>query len=201
MNDQPSKPGFVRWIHQLMMIVGLCIFSWLVMMLVHELGHVLGALITDGHIVEVVWHPLVFSYTDVHPNPSALLVVWAGPVMGVLLPALATLLTGWLYRRVCYLTEFFTGFCFLANGLYIGLGWIDRVGDTGTMYTYGTPNWVMFSFGLICVPTGLYLWHRVSRQVGLVRTKHSRIAPTHARIVFVIAMVFLIAGLIFGNPC
>lgn len=59
---------------------------WLGMMAVHELGHVLVVLATGGTITAVVLHPLTISRTDVSINPRPLLVVWAGPLLGVLLP-------------------------------------------------------------------------------------------------------------------
>lgn len=199
MHDAPEHPGNVRITDQLMMLIGVCAISWLAMMLVHESGHVIGALMTGGHIVQVAWHPLVFSYTDVHPNPSPLLTVWLGPIVGVLLPTLIALVTRSIHRDATYLALFFAGFCFLANGVYLGLGWIDQVGDTGTMQTHGTPNWIMIVFGLINIPIGLYLWHRVSRKVGLARTRDTHIDPTHARIVFITAIAFFVIGLLVGH--
>ncbi|HAI10590.1 MAG TPA: hypothetical protein DCM28_02725 [Phycisphaerales bacterium] len=199
MNEPTSNPGPTSLMHQLMMLIGLCIANWLAMMLIHELGHILGALVTGGQVNQLIWHPLVLSRTDVLPNPSPLIVVWAGPLLGVILPIIITALTRWLYRPACYIAVFFTGFCLLANGLYLGLGWIDQIGDAGTMQTHGTPIWIMICFGLLCIPSGLYLWHRVSQQVGLSRTKHARVQPTHARLVLIIALVCLAVGLVVGN--
>ena len=39
--------------------------SWFVMMAVHELGHVVGALATAGSIERVILSPLTISRTDV----------------------------------------------------------------------------------------------------------------------------------------
>ena len=60
--------------------------SWVGMMVVHELGHVIGGMLTGGTVQRVVLPVLGFSRTDVKPNPSPGIVVWAGPVIGVLLP-------------------------------------------------------------------------------------------------------------------
>ena len=62
------------------------IASWLGMQAVHESGHVLGAHLTGGRVARVVLHPLTISRTDLSHNPRPLLVVWAGPAVGVLLP-------------------------------------------------------------------------------------------------------------------
>src|SRR5208282_6187597 len=89
---------------------------WLAMMAVHELGHVVGAVATGGRVERVVLHPLTISRTDVSPNPHPLMVVWAGPSVGVLLP-LAFLSAAKLSKLTwTYLAQFFAGFCLIANG-------------------------------------------------------------------------------------
>jgi hypothetical protein len=55
-------------------------------MAVHELGHVIGAVISGGVVERVVLHPLTISRTDVSPNPHPGIVVWLGPVIGCLFP-------------------------------------------------------------------------------------------------------------------
>jgi hypothetical protein len=66
-----------------------------------------------------------------------------------------------------FVLRFFAGFCLLANGLYIGLGSFDRVGDCGQMLRHGSERWQLWLFGAITAPVGLWLWHRQGRQFGL----------------------------------
>jgi hypothetical protein len=80
------------------------------MMGVHELGHVVGAWLTGGVVQKVVLHPLAISRTDVEPNPQPLVVVWAGPFVGVLLPLGAGSLFHVGKFRGAYLLRFFAGF-------------------------------------------------------------------------------------------
>ncbi len=68
------------------LLVSVLWLSWLSMMLVHEVGHVVGAWSTGGRLQRVVWHPAVISRTDVWPNPHPVIEVWAGPVIGSLIP-------------------------------------------------------------------------------------------------------------------
>jgi hypothetical protein len=111
------------------------------MMAVHELGHVVGAVVTGGTVERVVLHPLAISRTDVSPNPNPVLVVWAGPLVGVLLP-LALLVIFKVGRvSLAYLSQFFAGFCLIANGAYIGVGSFARIGDAGDMLRHGSPRW------------------------------------------------------------
>jgi hypothetical protein len=148
-------------------VVLLVALSWLGMMAVHELGHVVAAWVSGGSVMQVVLHPLAISRTDVLPNPHPLVVVWGGPIVGVLLPVMA-----WAAMRAAnlswaYLLRFFAGFCLIANGAYIGAGSFDGVGDAGEMLHVGTPIWALWLFGIMCVPAGLALWHGLGPRFGI----------------------------------
>jgi hypothetical protein len=149
------------------LIATLLPLCWLGMMIVHELGHVLGAVATSGHVERVVLHPLTISRTDVQPNPAPLAVTWAGPALGVLLPVLV--LVAWRAVRMpgIHLWRFFTGFCLIANGLYLAVGSFDRVGDAGDLLRHGAGAWQLWLFGIATVPAGLWLWHGQGKHFGL----------------------------------
>ena len=134
---------------------------WLAMMACHELGHVLAAWCTGGTVTKVVLYPLAISRTDVTPNPHPLAVVWAGPVVGVLLALLVW--TAFHVIRIpgTYLLRFFAGFCLVANGAYVGVGSFRAIGDAGDMMRHGAPAWILWLFGVLALPSGLLLWHRL----------------------------------------
>ncbi|MCG8449773.1 MAG: M50 family metallopeptidase [Pirellulales bacterium] len=136
-------------------------------MAVHELGHVLAGWLTGGTVTKVVLHPLAISRTDVSPNPNPIIVVWAGPLLGVLLPLLIWLVCFLARIPGAYLPRFFAGFCLIANGAYIGVGSIDGIGDAGEMVRHGTPIWGLWVFGVLVAPIGLLLWHRLGQHFGL----------------------------------
>jgi hypothetical protein len=144
-----------------------CILSWWPMMAFHELGHILAALATGGTVTHVELLPWAFSRTDISPNPSPLTTVWAGPIIGVLLPLCLWLVChAFLRVRMSILTRtlgFFTGFCLIANGAYISLGSFDKIGDAGEMLRLGTPPLLMHTFGGICLTAGLLCWHIISK--------------------------------------
>ena len=146
---------------QLVFVVSLLALSWLAMMAFHELGHVVGAVITGGTVERVVLHPLTISRTDVSPNPHPLIVVWLGPILGCVLPAVCS----WLVPRRIPVARnialFFTGFCLLANGSYIAFGAFDRVADCGVMLQQGAPLWTLLLFGALAISLGFYTWHRL----------------------------------------
>jgi hypothetical protein len=153
--------------HQFLLIGTFVPLCWLAMMAVHELGHVMGAVATGGAVERVVLHPLVISRTDVSPNPHPTLVVWAGPLIGVILP-LAVLFVFKVGRvALAYLPQFFAGFCLIANGAYIGVGSFGGIGDAGVMLRHGSPMWCLWLFGVGAIPLGFYLWNGLGTHFGL----------------------------------
>lgn len=175
------------------LILGVLIGSWYGMMAVHELGHVLGASATGGRVERVVLEFTSFSRTDVHPNPSPLLVAWAGPLVGVTLPCLcwaAAAATRW---RRAPLLRFWAGFCLLANGAYIGAGSFGRVGDAGDLINHGSPPWTLWTFGLTTACAGLALWNGTGRYFGLDRTPSPTGLSTRASITWLMAWMAVVA--------
>lgn len=154
-------------LYQIVLIVSTVLASWLGMQAVHESGHVIGAWLTGGRVARVVLHPLTISRTDLAENPSPLVVVWTGPLFGVVAPlliwgiAVAGRISG------TFVLRFFAGFCLLANGLYIGLGSFGRVGDCGEMLRHGSALWQLWLFGALAAPAGVWLWHGQGVDFGL----------------------------------
>jgi hypothetical protein len=153
----------VRTLH----IVTTLMASWLGMQAVHELGHVAGAVLTGAAVERVVLHPLSLSRTDLGRNPSPLVVAWSGPVLGALLPLALWIATRAPGMPLAYLARFFAGFCLVANGVYIGTGVFDPIGDSSTMARHGSATWPFALFAMATAPPGLWLWHREGRHFGL----------------------------------
>lgn len=155
-------------IPQIILIGTFVPLCWLAMQVVHEMGHVFLAQVTGGEVTKVALHPLIMSRTDLAENPHPLAVVWGGPLLGSVIPIL-----GWLaalFSRLpgVYLFRFFAGLCLVANGVYIGTGWLIANGaDPGVMLENGSPKWWLIIFGLLTFPSGLYLWHRQGRYFGM----------------------------------
>jgi hypothetical protein len=133
----------------------------------HESGHVLGAVVTGGEIATVVLHPLTISHTEMIANPHPLVVVWAGPLAGVLLPLILWSLLAVTRVPGAFVARFFAGFCLIANGAYLGVGSFLGMGDCGEMVRQGSPVWVLRLFGAVAVPIGFCLWSGEGPNFGL----------------------------------
>jgi hypothetical protein len=177
------------------LIVSAVLGSWLAMQAVHEFGHVAGAWLTGGRVARLVLHPLTISRTDLAENPRPLVVVWAGPVLGCLLPLAAWGLAAALRLPWAYLLRFFAGFCLVANGAYIAGGSFDGVGDAGGMLRHGSPAWWLWAFGAVAVPAGLALWHRQGPHFGLGAAK-GKVSPAAAYACLAALLALITLGLV-----
>lgn len=188
----------MRRIAPLALLGSLCVLSWMLMQLVHELGHVAGAALAGGAVERVVWHPLSISRTDLSENPAPLLIAWAGPLVGVGLPLAAWGVAAMTNSSVTALLRFFAGFCLIANGAYLGIGSFLRIGDCETLLAHGAPIGTLWLFGAAAVPLGLLLWHRLGPDLGwgpqARQVPASRVIVVAGAAVLVIALGFLFGG-------
>lgn len=183
---------------QVLLIVTFIGFSWLGMQVVHETGHVLVARLTGGEVIKVALHPLIVSRTDLGQNPHPLAVVWGGPLIGSGLPLLVLALAAAFRWPGLPLFRFFAGFCLIANGVYIGIGWLLTDGaDPWVMTENGSPVWVLVVFGLLAAPLGLYLWHRQGPHFGLGEAKGN--VSMRAAITSAALFLTLVAGELIRN--
>jgi hypothetical protein len=193
-----SEALVTRRASQIVLIVATLGASWLGMQAIHELGHMIGAWVSQGSIERVVLHPLTISRTDLRHNPHPLLVVWAGPILGCVFPLLFWQVACWWKWSSSFLLRFFAGFCLLANGLYIGVGSFDRVGDCGEMLRHGSSLWELWLFGALTAPTGLWLWHSQGSYFGW-GPESGEVDPRAVRVSVIAAMGLVMMGLLVGG--
>jgi hypothetical protein len=168
------------------------------MQAVHELGHVLGAWWTGAEVSRVVLHPLSISRTDVSHNLSPGVVVWSGPIVGMLLPIAVWSIAAFWRMTGAFVLRFFAGFCLIANGLYIGVGSFWRVGDCGEMLRHGSQPWQLWLFGLGTAPAGLWLWNGQGKHFGLGRAAEP-VSPSVVYGSLLICVFLLVLGLGLGR--
>lgn len=153
--------------YQALLIVSTVGFSWLGMMVVHELGHVLHLWLSGGRVDYVVLHPLMLSYTHPAENPHPLFVAWGGALWGCLVPWGLLGVVRLVARPYAYLAAFFAGFCLIANGAYLAGDAFLQGGDGRELVQYGTPPWLLVVLGLPLVVLGLRLWNGLGPHFGL----------------------------------
>jgi hypothetical protein len=187
--------NFARTPWQATLVVSALLGSWLGMQAAHETGHVLGALLTGGEIAAVILHPLTISHTELIDNPHPLVVVWAGPLVGVTLPLALWGLLAVTGASGSFVARFFAGFCLIANGAYLGVGSFFGSGDCGEMFRQGSPAWCLRAFGAITVLIGFWLWNGQGPRFGLGIARGT-VDHRVARATLIVFLLLVLIGLL-----
>ena len=145
------------------------ILSWYGMMAIHEAGHCAAAWLTGGAVEKVQLPVWGFSQTFYRENPHPLAVAWAGALGGVAVAALLLGAARFARDSIRHGLLYFAGFSLIANGLYMGLGGFDRVGDCAELLIHGARLWQLVAFGIGTVGLGVYSWHRMGPIRGWFR--------------------------------
>jgi hypothetical protein len=184
----------------MLLMVSMLAGSWLGMLAVHELGHVINAWLSGGTVTKVELPLIGFSQTHVLPNPHPRFIAWGGALWGTLLP-----LALWPVARRCakayaFLAAFFAGFCLITNGVYLAagcfIGAATDADDAHELLRHGASRWQLVAFGIVATMVGLRLWHGLGPCFGLgkggVVDRRAAIAAMCAMIC--LCALYLIAG-------
>lgn len=177
--------------------LALCLLCWYGMQAVHEAGHVAATYALGGQVEHLTLHPLAFSETGRSGSRSPQLDTWAGAVAGCLLPLLLWgVLRRWP-RGVDY-GRFFAGFCLLANGLYLGAGWLGgaSAGDAADLVRLGTPAWLLVLFGAGTAGAGFWCLSPMGHLLGYA--PGARVSRRQTVAVALLAVLFTLLGLLVG---
>lgn len=152
---------------QAALVAGTLYGSWLLIMVLHEFGHVLHGWASGATVRQVVLGPHLLSQTVFDENPHPLFVAWGGFLWGSLLPL--AIWGGLVLAKSsrAYLGRFLAAFCLVANGGYVGVGALTLAGDAGDIVLHGGPRWLAALVGFPAAALGLYLWHKQGRRFGL----------------------------------
>ncbi|WP_145074829.1 hypothetical protein [Poriferisphaera corsica] len=137
------------------------------MMAIHELGHAWGAWLSGGSEIDIIVPAVGFSRTTIGINPQPLFVAWMGASAGCAVPLVMAIGSTIVWKRVGIMiwpqrwTLGWAGFCLLANSAYIGLGWINHIGDAGDLLRHGACIWQLVIFGLVAMSSGFWIWHQM----------------------------------------
>lgn len=185
-------------VHQVVLIGSVFLGSWLGMRALNEVGHVLGAILSGVQVRQVVLNTFLISRTDLAENLAPLVVLWAGPLCGVLIPIAAWLLWASLRMPGAFVLQFFAGFCLIANGSYLAFGSFAEIGDCGEMIRHGSSPWQLWIFAAATVPTGFWLWNGLDKNFGM-GVSGGRVNPAIAYATLMVAIFLLGIGFLVGG--
>ena len=152
MTVELETPVDVEW-RRTTWFVGLIGATVNLMLLTHELGHVLAAWLTGGTVVRTNLLPWVLPYTLVIPNPAPQGVAWGGMIFGGGLPLIVWLISRFYASAKSVGFAWVAGGCLLANGCYLTFGGHESLTDTGQLRSLGWPEWLLGAIGLaIAIP-------------------------------------------------
>ena len=118
------------------------------MTLSHELGHVVGGMISGGKLSALEIRPWHLPHSIFSPDPKPQVTIWAGPIIGTACPLLLALIAK---RRAL---AFVGWFCALANAAYLLLGYFtgDPELDSAKLLRAGTPSYLLLLFAAMTGP-------------------------------------------------
>lgn len=99
-----------------------------------------------------------------------------------------------MHLRITGPITFVAGLCLIANGAYLGLGWIDRIGDAGDMMRHGTPIYIMIVFGILGTTAGFALWHTLGPALGVKQLTIQDAKQLATTSLIILAIGFLITA-------
>ena len=99
----------------------------------HECGHIVGGMACGATLTDFDLVPWRMPYSLHSPDPHPLVTLWAGPLLGVAVPLIASSI---IRKRWAW---FIADFCVIANGGYLALAWLsgDRFLDTPRLLAAG----------------------------------------------------------------
>ncbi len=169
--ENMAKGIFVHRVWQLLLMASMLAGSWLGMMAVHELGHVLNAWLSGGRVTKVDLALIGFSQTHVLPNPHPQFTAWGGALWSTLLPLALWAVTSRCAKAYTFLAAFFAGLCLIANGVYLAagsfIGAATDADDAHELMRHGASRWQLVAFGVVAATVGLRLWHGLGPCFGI----------------------------------
>jgi hypothetical protein len=142
--------------HRILRFMLLLVLAWSVMVMTHELGHIVSGCCLGATLVDFDIRPWGLPYNVFSSDPHPLLILWGGPVLGVLTP----LAVAMFFRTPAI--WFVADFCLLANGIYLAIAWIagDSHLDTTRILKHGGSPVLVAMFCLISVGAGYFRFRR-----------------------------------------
>lgn len=131
-------------------------WAWIVMTVSHELGHVIAGLVGGARVIQLELRPWHLPHSLLAGDRHPLATLWAGPVLGCLVPMLVARTSG---RPAIW---FIAWFCLLANATYLLLGYFSGDGqlDSAKMIAAGGRPIEILGAAIPALPIGYIRFRR-----------------------------------------
>ena len=144
------------------------LWAWFVMTLTHEIGHVLGALVSGGSPVVIEIRPWRIPWSLYDPNPHPQITLWAGFVVGTLTPIFVWRVSTRFQEQPSQFVAFVAWFCVVANGIYLLLGALgsDRELDSQQLMQAGANPVLVCCLGFVGTFVGYLGLRKVCQEIS-----------------------------------
>ncbi len=189
----------IRCLQQMLIVLGMFVFSYNFGNLIHESGHALNAVLTGGSLNKITMSPLSWCYASTSGGNETF-VVWGGFLWQTIVPTVVLLLLWYFKSRLSLYALFLVLVSFGASGVYMIAGAVAGVGDGGSLVRYGVPPFLLLTVGSVLLLFCLALSLPMGVLLGIGRKQTSFISTM--MVLMPIQMYFL-AMLIYNlmeNP-
>lgn len=186
----PDPPTAAKPLPVLLLL--LC-WSWVVMTVTHELGHVIGGIASGAVPTNLEIRPWKLPHSTFSPDPNPLMTLWAGPILGSVVP----LLVACCLRRPA--AWFIGWFCVVANAVYLLLGWLlfEPELDSTKMIRSGTPSYVLLLFVAMTLPVSYVAFRQ--QCVEVLSDPSVRISKRQSRLACALLCIWLFLQSVAGS--
>ncbi len=189
----------MKCFQQMLIVLGIFVFSYNLSNLIHESGHALNAVLTGGSLNKITMSPLSWCYASTSGG-NKIFVTWGGFLWQTIVPT-ALLILLWRFKsRLSLFALFLVLVSFAVSGIYMITGALAGIGDGGNLVRYGIPPFILLTVGsillLCCLPLSLLM----GVLLGLGRKQTSFIS---VMMVLMPIQIYLFAMLIYNlmeNP-
>ena len=189
----------IKCFQQMLIVLGIFVFSYNLSNLIHESGHALNAVLTGGSLNKITMSPLSWCYAWTSGG-NRIFVIWGGFLWQTIVPTVILLLLWCFKSRLSLYALFLVLVSFAESGIYMITGAVAGIGDGGNLVRYGIPPFILLTVGSILLLCCLPLSLPMGVLLGIERKQTSFIS---AIMVLMPIQMYLFAMLIYNlmkNP-
>jgi hypothetical protein len=185
----------MKTFQKFLIVLGVFVFAYNASIIAHELGHALNVIATGGEFNFIEISPFSWSYAHFSSNPEPMATSWGGflweTVFGV-----SVFFVLWIAKsRLSLFGVMLAIACLAGTGIYMLIGAVLLIGDSGSLIARGTPPLNLIVIGSILVVLVVPLVLPLGALLGVGRGKNKL---TTTMVVFSPIAIYLLAMLGFN---